>query len=308
MKAALFTTFGGPEVLRLAETPAPAIRPGAVRVAVRAAGVLPFDTGLRAGKFPPTMTPGFPDKPAVPGNEFAGVVAEVGDGVTGFAPGDEVLGFSTTGGYAEEIVVPADQLAAKPASMPWDVAAALSGNGQGAYLALRQLAVGPGDTVLVHGAAGGLGTIVVQLARAWGAARVVGTASEANHDYLRSLGAVPVTYGPGLADRVRAVAPDGVDAALDTAGPDALYASVEVVADRGRILTMVADETARDLGLPEWSGVRSGALLGELAQLWVDGAFTLHIRATYPLERAADAHRDVERGHGRGKVVLTVAG
>ncbi|WP_436770857.1 NADP-dependent oxidoreductase [Yinghuangia sp. YIM S09857] len=306
MKAAVVTTFGGPEVLHLAEIPTPHAGPGQVRVKVRAAGVLPFDAGLRAGRFPPAMTPGFPDKPAVPGNEFAGVVDEVGEGVEDFAPGAEVLGFATTGAYAEFIVVSADQLAAKPADMPWEIAAALSANGQGAHMALDQLAVGPGDVLLVNAAAGGLGTIAVQLAKARGAATVIGTASERNHDYLRSLGAVPVTYGPGLVDRVRAIAPDGIDAALDAAGAEALRDSVELAKDRSRVLTMISDDDARELGLPEWRGVRSGELLAELAKLWTAGVFTLHIRGTYALADAADAHREIEGGHGRGKLVIAV--
>jgi len=306
MKAAAFTTFGGPDVLRPHEVPTPEAGPGEVRVRVQAAGVMPFDTKLRAGLFPPAMTPGFPASPVIPGNEFAGVVDRIGPDVVGVAVGDAVLGFGTTGGYAEYVVAPADRIAPKPPRMPWAVAAALSGNGQGAYMALRQVRVGPGDVVLVHAAAGGFGTIAVQLAKAWGAATVIGTASEANHAYLRSLGVAPVTYGPGLVDRVRTLAPRGVDAAIDAAGDDALRASVELVADRTRVVTMISDELAHELGLPAWSGERGGARLAELARLWDEGAFTLHIRATHPLARAADAHRDVETRHGRGKVVLTV--
>lgn len=305
MKAAAFSTFGGPEVLRLVDLPAPHPGPGQVRVAVRAAGVMPFDTGLRTGAFPPTMTPGFPDIPAVPGNEFAGVVDEVGPDVVGVEVGAEVLGFSTTGGYAEHIVVPADQVAAKPARMPWTVAAALSGNGQGAHMALARIGVGPGDVVLINGASGGFGTIAVQLAKAWGAKTVIGTASERNHDYLRSLGAVPVAYGPGLVERVRALAPGGVDAAIDAAGDDALRASVDLVADPARVITMINDELGRELGVAAWSGTRSGARLAELAEAWDTGTLTLHLRAVYPLDRAADAHRNLERG-GRGKVVIVV--
>ncbi|WP_436788245.1 NADP-dependent oxidoreductase [Yinghuangia sp. YIM S10712] len=307
MKAVVFTAFGGPEVLRLAEVPTPRPGPGDIRVRVRAAGVLPFDTGLRSGRFPPAMTPGFPDKPAIPGNEFAGVVEELGEAVSGFEVGDHVLGFTTTGAYAEYVVVPADQLALRPAAMPWEVAAGLSANGQGAYMALRQVGVRAGDVVLIHAAAGGFGTLAVQLAKAQGAKAVIGTASEANHEYLRGLGALPVAYGPGLVDRVRALAPSGVDAAIDAAGPEALRASVELVEDRARIVTMTNGELGRELGLPEWSGTRSGQRLAELAGMWDEGLFTLHVRATYPLDRAADAHRDVETGHGRGKVVLTVA-
>lgn len=307
MKAVVFTEFGGPEVLRLADVPAPHAGPGRVRVRVRAAGVLPFDTGLRSGRFPPAMTPGLPDEPVVPGNEFAGDVDEVGEGVAGFAIGDPVLGFTTTGAYAEYVVVPADQLAARPPAMPWDAAAALPANGQGAHTALRHIRVRAGDVVLIHAAAGGFGSIAVQLAQAWGAKTVIGTAAEANHDYLRGLGAVPVAYGPGLVDRVRALAPRGVDAAIDAAGPEALRACVELVGDRARIVTMTSPGLGRELGLPERSGTRSGALLAESAKLWEKRAFTVHVRAAYPLDRAADAHRDVGTGHGRGKVVLTVA-
>ncbi|NYI05176.1 NADP-dependent oxidoreductase [Allostreptomyces psammosilenae] len=303
MRAAALTEFGGPEVLRPMDLPVPVAGPGQVRIAVRAAGVLPFDLGVRGGWSPPGVTPRFP---VVPGNEFAGTIDQLGEGVTGRAVGEDVLGFGLLGGYAEYVVVPADQVVAKPAEMPWEIAGGFSGNGQGAHLALGELRVGPGDTLLIGGAAGGLGTFAVQLARAWGATTVIGTASPANHDYLRELGAVPVAYGEGLVERIRELAPGGVDAALDAAGPEGLRAAVEVTRDRDRVITMVATEEAARLGLRDWGGTRTAARLAELVELYRRGAVRPRLRATYPLDRAADAHRDLATGHGRGKIVLTV--
>lgn len=301
MKAAALESFGPPEVLRLTELEEPHAGPGQVRVRVRAAGVLPFDLRVRTGWAPPTVAL---DLPVVPGNEFAGVVDELGDGVSGFAVGDEVLGYCVLGAYAELLTVAADQVVAKPADMPWEVAAAYPGNAQGARMALEAIGVGQGDTVLIHAAAGGLGSFSVQLARVLGASTVIGTASEANHDHLRSLGAIPVTYGDGLVERVREVAPGGVDAALDAAGPEALRASVELVEDRQRIRTMISFEEAAALGVPDLTGTRSAQRLAELVALHGQGRIRIHVRRTYPLADAAGAHRDVGSGHGRGKVVL----
>ncbi|MFJ4342484.1 NADP-dependent oxidoreductase [Streptomyces sp. NPDC088915] len=303
MKAAALSSYGSPDVLRLTEVPEPQAGPGTVRIRVRAAGVQHFDSRIRQGWAPPFLNLDFP---VVPGNEFAGVVDQVGDGVTAFAPGDEVLGYGTLGSYAQYVVAPADQIAHKPASMPWEIAGGFSGNGQGAHMCLEAMGVRSGDTVLIHGAAGALGTFSVQLARAWGATTVIGTAGEANHDYLRSLGAVPVTYGEGLVERVRAVAPDGVDAVMDTVGGEALRASVEVVKDRGRVRTMVDDETAKELDLPLLGAARSVERLIDLLALYERGLLNLHVREAFPLDRAADAHRALDTGHGRGKLVLVV--
>ncbi|WP_326807353.1 NADP-dependent oxidoreductase [Streptomyces sp. NBC_01775] len=303
MRAAATSSFGPPETLRLNEVAEPLVGTGQVRVQVRVAGVQPVDCKVRAGATPFARSVTFP---LIPGNEFAGVVDSVGEGVTEFSAGDEVLGFGLFGCYAEYVVVPADQIVSRPPSMPWEVAGGFPGNGQGAHMALREMRVCPGDTVLINAAAGALGTFAVQLARAWGAEKVIGTASEANHDYLRALGAVPVTYGEGLAQRIRALVPEGVDAALDAAGEEALRASVEVTKDKGRVVTMVSFAAAQELGLRDWSATRSAARLTELVKLYEEGALTLHIRAAYPLERAAEAHRDVGSGHGRGKVVITV--
>ncbi|WP_371481397.1 NADP-dependent oxidoreductase [Kitasatospora sp. NBC_00315] len=301
MKAVTVPEFGDPEVLSVTEVATPAPAPGEVRVRVRAAGLQPADLAVRDGWTPPGATV---ELPVVLGNEFAGVVDRLGAGASGWRTGDEVLGFRLFGGHAEYVTVDCAQLVAKPAGMPWEQAGSLSASGQTAHVALSGLKVGPGDTVLVHGAAGGVGTVAVQLARAWGAT-VIGTASERNHDYLRGLGAVPVTYGPGLADRVRALAPGGVDAALDAAGRGALDASVELVADRDRIGTVTDFRAARRLGVQMLRGPRTAARLAELTALWEAGGLRLEVAGTFPLERAADAHRLVAGGHVRGKVVLT---
>lgn len=303
MKAVTLAEFGTPEVLRLTDVTDPEPGAGQVRVRVRAAGVQPVDTAVRRGEGPPTMRGSLP---ITPGNEFAGVVDLVGAGVTELAVGDEVLGWTMLGAYAEAVVVPVEQIVRKPAAMPWEVAGAMSASGQTAHRSLRELRVAAGETVLVHAAAGGVGTAAVQIAVAWGAT-VVGTASEKNHAYLRELGATPVTYGEGLVERVRAAAPQGVDAALDAAGRNALDASLELVADRDRVATIADIAGAERLGvrfLRGGPGARTRERLGELLDLWTQGALAVHIGRRLPLADAAEAHRVVEAGHSRGKVVL----
>ncbi|XID96244.1 NADP-dependent oxidoreductase [Paenibacillaceae bacterium WGS1546] len=302
MKAAAVSAYGPPEALQVVETEAPVPGPGEVRVRVKAAGVQPADLAVRRGWAPPGASLRLPQ---IPGNEFAGIVDQVGDGVTGFAPGDEAIGFRVLNCYAEYVVVPAEQLAHKPEGMPWEVAGAFSASAQTAHTALRELGVGEGDTVLVHAAAGGVGSVAVQLARAWGAT-TIGTASPRNHDYLRSLGAIPVSYGEGLADRIRALAPQGVDAALDAAGEDALRASVELVPNKSRIGTIVSFGLAPELGVRAIRSQRSSARLNELLDCWRQDRLRVEVRATFPLERAADAHRELEGGHGYGKIALVI--
>ncbi|MCC2327038.1 NADP-dependent oxidoreductase [Bacillus wiedmannii] len=192
-----------------------------------------------------------------------------------------------------------------PQSMPWEEAGAITASGQTAHTALQELRVDKGDTILIHAAAGGVGTFAVQLAQAWGAT-VIGTASERNHDYLRSLGAIPVTYGDGLIDRVRALAPDGVDVVLDAAGDDALRASLGLVENKERIGTIVAFDLGEELGVRPIRSQRSVDRLAQLVELYSKGKLHIHIRKSFPLHQAADAHREIESGHGRGKVVLTI--
>ncbi|GGR95556.1 MULTISPECIES: NADP-dependent oxidoreductase [Streptomyces] len=302
MKAVAFRAFGGPEVLELMELPTPEPGPGEVRVRVKAAGTQPVDCAVRTGWVPPGFTVTFPH---ITGGDFAGVVDALGEGVTGFSAGDEVLGFRTQLTYAEYLVVPADQIVPKPAALSWEVAGCLSASGQTAHTAIETLGVGEGETVLINGAAGGVGTIAVQLAVARGA-KVIATGREENHAYLRGLGAVPVAYGAGLIDRVRAAAPEGVDAALDTASVEGLRVAAELVKDKDRVGTIFAHEDYEELGVRWIRSMRSARRLAELAGLVADGALTVHIRKTLPLARAAEAHRELETGHGRGKIVLLI--
>jgi NADPH:quinone reductase-like Zn-dependent oxidoreductase len=299
MRAVAFAEPGPPDVLRLLDLPEPQAGPGQVRVRIRAAGVQPFDAGLRRGWVPPYATVTLPQ---IPGNEFAGVVDQ---GTPEIPVGTEVLGFSVFGSYAQYIVVGADQVTPKPANVSWEVAGGFTAGWQTARLALSAIGAGPGDTVLINGAAGSTGTAGVQLARLLGAT-VIGTASEANQDYVRSLGAIPLVYGEGLADRVRAVAPQGVTAAIDGAGGAALEVSLELVEDRKRILTLVAHDRIEELGLAAIRGVRSAEALAELVGLHASGRTSWHVRRVYPLAEAAEAHREIETGHGRGKIVLAV--
>lgn len=302
MRAITVTEAGPPDVLALGEVPTPEPGPGEVRIRVMAAGVQPADAAARRGATPPGVAR---PRVLVPGNEMAGLVDAVGPGVAAFAEGDAVIAFTTFGAYAEHAVVPAAQVVAKPAAMPWDEAAALSASGQTAHTALEDLGVSAGETLVVHAAAGGVGTMAVQLAVARGA-RVIGTARPANHDYLRGLGAEPVEYGDGLIERVRALAPGGADAALDAIGNGALAASLGFVSDRRRIGTVADAAGAERLGLRAIRTRRSAARLAELTALAEAGALHVHVSERLPLHEAARAHRLIESGHVRGKLVLTV--
>ena len=295
MKAAAFTEFGGPEVLKALDLPEPHAGPGQVRVRVKAAGVQPYDAAVRGGWEPPGLALSWP---RVPGNEFAGVIDE------GAGAGTEVLGFTAVQAAAEYIVVPATDVTPKPPEMPWEVAGGFSAGTQTASIALEVLQLAEGETLLVHAAAGSVGTAAVQLAQLKGA-RVIGTASAANQDYLRELGVTPVVYGEGLKQRVEAAAPQGIDVVLDGAGGDALNVSLELVKQHNRILTLVDHGRAAELGVLVSKSGRSAARLAELAALYAKGDLRFHVRRIYPYTEAAAAHREIETGHGRGKIVLT---
>jgi NADPH:quinone reductase-like Zn-dependent oxidoreductase len=295
MRAVRFDAFGGPEVLHVEDIEEPHARRGQIRVSVRAVGVNPFDWKVRQG-----MVGG--ELPKVPGLEVAGVVDEVGEGVGDAAVGDEVFGWSIGGGAAEYALM--SDFARKPADMSWEMAGGLSVAAETAVRVLDELGVAGGQTVLVNGAAGGVGTAAVQFALARGA-RVIGTASEANHAFLRELGAEPTTYGDGLVERVRELAPDGVDRALDTAGKGALPDLIAITGTPDHVMT-IADFSAKEHGVRVSTGAeRAVRALGQAAELYEAGRFTLPIAETFPFERAADAHRLSEGGHVRGKVVLT---
>lgn len=259
------------------------------------------DAAIRAGWNPPGAQIRFPQ---ILGNEFSGTVAGAGPDVMDLRFGDAVAGFDMLGCYAEYVSVPRSQIVKKPPEVSWHAAGALSASGQTAHTAFEDLDITAGEVVLVCGAAGGVGTIYTQLAVHAGAT-VIGTASEANHDYLRALGAIPVAYGDGQADRIHSVAPN-VDVVFDAAGHENLRTAVELVADRERIATIVDMPLAEELGCRIIRSRRSAERLGLLMGLVANGDLQVHIRRTYRLDQAADAHRDVESGHGRGKIVRDV--
>jgi NADPH:quinone reductase-like Zn-dependent oxidoreductase len=333
MRAVRFSRFGGPEVLEIVDLPDPHPGPGQVRIAVRAAGVNPSDwkkrTGLMDSELPQTM-----------GHEAAGVVDELGEGVTDVAVGDRVFGFSAEEAAQAELTVLSDY-APIPASLDFPAAAALPAAVETATRALDQLGVGNGSTLLINGASGSVGSAAVQLAVARGA-RVIGTASPANHDYLRSLGAEPVGYGEGLVERVRALAADGVDArdrvaadsvdardrvaadsvdardrvdvadgvdvALDVAGSGVLPELIELAGGPEHVVTIADFAGAREYGVRFSRGDDGRALhaIDEIGELIESGRFSPPAVQTFPLAGIADAHRASEDGHVRGKLVLLV--
>jgi NADPH:quinone reductase-like Zn-dependent oxidoreductase len=280
VKAARFSRFGGPEVLEIVDLPDPHPGPGQVRIAVRAAGVNPSDWKKREGLMDPEL-------PQTMGHEAAGVVDELGEGVAGVAVGDRVFGLSAEGAAQAELAV-LSFYAPIPPSLSFPGAAR-------------------GSTLLINGASGSVGSAAVQLAVVRGA-RVIGTASPANHEYLRSLGAEPVAYGEGLAGRVRALAPDGVDAALDVAGNGVLPELIELAGGPEHVVTIADFGGAREHGVRFSSGDGGRAVhaLAEIGELIESGRFSLPVARTFPLAEIAQAHRVGEDGYVRGKLVLVI--
>ncbi|MBT2397362.1 NADP-dependent oxidoreductase [Streptomyces sp. ISL-100] len=307
MKAITYRAYGSPDGLEYGDVPSPKLGPDTVLVRVRAASVNPVDWKIQAGYLDSALDAVFP---VVPGWDVAGVVEQAGVAVTEFAPGDEVIGyvredFVSRGTFAEYVAAPVRTRARKPANLSFEEAAGLPLAGLTAYQALtRHLKLSEGDTLLVHAAAGGVGSLAVQIARAFGV-RVIGTASEHNHEYLRSLGAIPVTYGEGLADRVRALAPEGVDAALDLVGGEALKISPELLVPGGR-LASIADGAVLGLGGAYVFVRPDTADLTALTELAERGALSVEVAAVFPLEKAADALRLSMEGHTRGKIAISV--
>lgn len=307
MKAITYSAYGGPERLEYGEVPEPKVGPDSVLVRVKAAGVNPVDWKVMAGYMDGVLNTYFP---VIPGWDVAGVVERTGAAVSEYRPGDEVIGYVrqdyvSHGTFAEYVAAPVRTLARKPASLTFEQAAGLPLAGLTAYQVLvRYLKAGAGDTVLVHAAAGGVGQLAVQVARSLGA-EVIGTASERNHAYVRSLGATPVAYGEGLTERVRALAPKGVDAVFDVVGGETLRSSAELLAEGGRIAS-IADNAVTSLG-GSYVFVRPDTLdLTALSSLADRGSLTVDVAATYPLSEAADAFRLSMEGHTRGKIVVTV--
>ncbi|HXP18139.1 MAG TPA: NADP-dependent oxidoreductase [Streptosporangiaceae bacterium] len=304
--------YGGPEVLSVVDEPTAEPGPGEARISVQAAGVNPVDYKIYGGAFGADPA----NLPIRLGMEASGTVTAVGPEAAGPAGpiriGDEVIAFRVTGAYAAELVVPGKALVPKPASLDWAQAAGLMLTGATAWHALAAASVGEGDTVLIHGGAGGVGVMAVQLAAARGAT-VLATASPARHELLRELGAIPVEYGAGLADRVRATAPQGIDAALDLVGTDeAVDVSLELVSDRNRIVTIAAFGRAGGAGIKAIGGGPGAdpgtelrdAARPELARLAGEGKLRVLVSQTFPLAEAAAAHHAIMAGHTTGKIAL----
>lgn len=298
MRALQFAEYGGPEVLTWADAPMPSAGPGQIRIGVRAASVNPADWKMMTG----AMSGGQPlTAPGYLGYDAAGVVDEVGGGVAGVSAGDEVFGRGQ-GTQAEYAVL--GSWAAKPPPVDWAVAAAAGVAGETSERGLRLLGVKADDTVFIDGGAGGVGAVAVQMARARGA-RVIASASEANQDYLREIGAVPVLYGEGEAGRVRAAADGQVDAVFDVAGKTPVVELISLVSEPRRVLS-IANFAAGQAGARVTGGgtdSRPREALAEVAGLLAQNKLVIKIQ-TFPVDRAAEAYRISQAGHVRGKLVL----
>ncbi len=302
VKAVRFDEYGGIDVLKVVDVPRPRPEAGQVLVQVKAAGINPGEAKIRQGllhaRWPATF-------PSGQGSDLAGMVAETGPGVTSFSAGDEVIGWTDNrASQAEYVVVEEQHLIAKPADVPWEVAGALFVAGATAYAAVRAVSLTEGDTVVVSGAAGGVGSIAVQLARRTGAT-VIGLASEPHHPWLAGHGVIPVTYGDGMAGRIRHAA-SKVGAFIDTFGAEYVELALGLGIEPSRIDTIANFEAVARYGVKA-EGSAAGAsasVLAELAGLIADGQLEVPIAATFPLDQVQDAYRRLAEGHILGKIVL----
>jgi NADPH:quinone reductase-like Zn-dependent oxidoreductase len=305
-KAVRFENYGGIDVLKVEVVPRPAPGEGQVLVQVKAAGINPGEAKIREGLLDAMWPATFPSGQ---GSDLAGIVAETGPGVTALSAGDEVLGWTDNrASQAEYVLVEAENLTAKPAGVPWEAVGALYVAGATAYATVRAVAAAPGDTVVVAGAAGGVGTIAVQLARRAGAT-VIGLASEPHHAWLTAHGVIPVSYGDGVADRVRQAAGGQVDAFIDTVGGDYVRLAVQDLGvPPSRVDTIANFEAVKKYGVKAEGNAAgaSAAVLAELAGLIAAGELEVPIAATFPLDDVQDAYRRLEQGHLLGKIVLLV--
>jgi NADPH:quinone reductase-like Zn-dependent oxidoreductase len=304
VKAVRFDEYGGVDVLKVVDVPKPAPGPGQVLVQVKAAGINPGEAKIREGMLHAMWPATFPSGE---GSDLAGIVAETGPGVTSWPAGDEVIGFTDNrASQAEYALVEEKNLISRPAGVPWPVAGALFVAGVTAYAAVRAVAPTGGDTVVVSGAAGGVGSIAVQLARLAGAT-VIGLASPANHEWLAGHGVIPVAYGDGVADRIRQAA-GKVDAFIDTFGADYVELALELGVEPSRVDTIVRFDAVQQYGVKA-EGSAAGAsasVLAELAGLVADGKLEVPVAATFPLDQVRDAFRRLAEGHILGKIVLTM--
>ena len=302
-RAVQYDTYGDIDVLQVREVPRPVAGPGQVVVAVRAAGINPGEAAIRKGVFAKRWPSTFPSGQ---GSDLAGVVDELGSGGSDWAAGDEVLGFThDRASHADFVVVESTDLTRKPAGLSWEQAGALHVVGATAWAAVRALDLTPTDTLVVSGAAGGVGSLAVQLARRTGATDI-GLAGEANHEWLREKGVLPLTYGDGVADRINTAAPKGVDAFLDTFGGGYVELALSMRIDPKRINTIIDFDAAAEHGVLTvgMSAGSSAGVLSEVAGLVAAGEVDLPIAATFSLEDVRAAYSQLERRHTRGKIVL----
>jgi NADPH:quinone reductase-like Zn-dependent oxidoreductase len=302
-RAVRFDKYGGIEVLQVVEVERPIPGPGQVLVRVKAAGINPGEASIRKGLFAERWPATFPSGQ---GTDLAGIVEEVGPGVTNVAVGDEVIGFTENrASQAEFVLVDSGNLVPRPRNVSWEQAGALFVAGTTAYAAVRSVALSPGDTVVVSGAAGGVGSIAVQLARNAGA-KVIGLASEANHKWLSDHGIIPVTYGDGVEDRIRAASSGKVDAFIDTFGGGYVELALKLGVAPNRIDTIIDFAAAAKYGV-KTEGNQAAAnaeVLGQLAGLLAAGRLEIPIAKVYPMAEVRDAYRELEQRHTRGKIVL----
>jgi NADPH:quinone reductase-like Zn-dependent oxidoreductase len=303
-KAVRFDTYGDVNVLQVVDVPRPVPGPGQVLVQVRAAGINPGEAKIREGLLDSMWPATFPSGE---GSDLAGVVAETGAGVTGWTPGSEVIGWTDNrASQAEYVVVEAGNLTARPPAVPWPVAGSLYVAGATAWAAVRAVALAPVDTVVVSGAAGGVGSIAVQLARRAGAT-VIGLASEPNHAWLAGHGVTGVSYGDGVAGRIRAVAPE-VSAFVDTVGGGYVELALDLGVAPARIDTIAQFDAVKKYGVKGDGNAAgsSAAVLAELAGLIADGDLEIPVAATFPLDQVRAAYTELASGHVHGKIVLTM--
>jgi NADPH:quinone reductase-like Zn-dependent oxidoreductase len=304
-RAVKFEQYGGIDVLDVVDVPDPVPGPGQLLVRVKAAGINPGEGKIREGllheRWPATF-------PSGQGSDLAGVVDQAGAGVDTFAVGDEVIGFThARASHAELVVIDAADATGRPSGVPWEVAGSLFVAGTTAFAAVRSVSLSRGETVVVAGAAGGVGSLAVQLARSAGAT-VIGVASDRHHAWLAEHGVIQVAYGDGVAGRIRDAAAGGIDAFIDTVGAGYVQLALELGAEPDRIDTIVDFEAPEKYGV-KLEGNMAGAsaeVLAILAGLVADGELQVEIAGVYPLERVQDAYRELEQGHTRGKIVLTL--
>jgi NADPH:quinone reductase-like Zn-dependent oxidoreductase len=302
-RAVRFNQYGDIDVLQVVEVDRPIPGPGQVLVRVKAAGINPGEASIRKGLFAERWPSTFPSGQ---GSDLAGVVEEIGPDVTNVAPGDEVIGFTENrASQAELVLVDANHLVPRPPNVSWEQAGALFVVGTTAYAAVRSVSLSAGDTVVVSGAAGGVGSVAVQLARNAGA-KVIGLASASNHKWLTDHGVIPVAYGDGVEDRIRAASGGKVDAFIDTFGGGYVELALKLGVPKNRIDTIIDFAAAAKYGVKTEGNAQAATpdVLAQLAGQLAAGRLEIPIAKVYPLAEVREAYRDLEQRHTRGKIVL----